>query len=133
MPPTVRSASWPALPYDEWKDTYATLHMWLQVVGKVALAQAPPINHSWAVAFTVTGRGVSTYLLPHGARSFTIEFDFVDHRLIVQVSDGAVETLALADRSVADFHHEMMNLLPESPPREGACTAGAGKAAARPS
>ena len=57
---------WPALPYDDWKDTYATLHMWLQVVGKVALAQAPSINHSWGIAFQVTSRGLSTYLLPHG-------------------------------------------------------------------
>ena len=56
-------ALWPALPYDEWKDTYATLHMWMQVVGKVALAQSPPINQSWAVAFHVTGRGLSLYQL----------------------------------------------------------------------
>ena len=59
---------WPTLQYEEWKDTYATLHMWMQVVGKVAVAQAPPINHSWGVAFHVTPRGLSTYLLPHGAR-----------------------------------------------------------------
>ena len=63
---------WPALPYEDWKDTYATLHMWLQVVGKVALAQAPPINHSWGITFHVTSRGLSTYLLPHGERTFSI-------------------------------------------------------------
>jgi hypothetical protein len=104
-------SGWPALPYEGWKETYATLHMWLQVVGKVALAQAPPINHAWAVAFTVTGRGLSTYLLPHGAHSFTIEFDFVDHQLVIRMSDGTAEALPLAGRSVADFHREVMRLL----------------------
>lgn len=104
-------SGWPALPYEGWKETYATLHMWLQVVGKVALAQAPPVNHAWAVAFTVTGRGLSTYLLPHGAHSFTIEFDFVDHQLVIRMSDGTAEALPLAGRSVADFHREVMRLL----------------------
>ena len=60
--------SWPALPYDAWKDTYATLHMWTQIVGKVALALAPPINHSWGVAMQVTPRGLSTVALPHDRR-----------------------------------------------------------------
>src|SRR4051794_25762253 len=68
---------WPALPYDAWHDTYATLHMWMQVVGKVAHAQAPPLNHSWASALQVSTRGLRTGVLPHGNRSFTIEFDFV--------------------------------------------------------
>jgi hypothetical protein len=107
MPATV----WPALPYDQWKDTYATLHMWTQVVGKVALALAPAINHSWGSALLVTARGVATYPLPHGSRSFTIEFDFVDHQLLVRVSDGASETLALEEQSVADFYRAVMGLL----------------------
>jgi len=102
---------WPALPYDEWKDTYATLHRWMQVAGKVALAQAPPINHSWAVAMILTPRGISTYLLPHGARSFTMEFDFVEHRLIVQVCDGPAGTIQLASQTVADFYRAVMDLL----------------------
>src|SRR5204863_7153743 len=72
---------WPALPYAAWKDTYATLHMWMQVVGKVALAQGPRLNHSWGVAFQVTPRGLATRMLRHGRRAFTMEFDFVDHRL----------------------------------------------------
>ena len=66
--------AWPPLPYEEWKDTYATLHMWSQVVGKIALAQAPPVNHSWGVSLLVTARGLSTQPLPHGARSNTVEF-----------------------------------------------------------
>jgi len=57
---------WPALPYDAWKDTYATLHMWTQVVGKIALALAPPLNHSWGIAFQITPRGLMTRTLPHG-------------------------------------------------------------------
>ena len=111
MRASVSDAAWPALPYEEWKDTYATLHMWMQVVGKVALAKAPPINHSWAVAFDITPRGVSTHLLPYGTRSFTIEFDFVDHHLIVRDCDGAVETLPLTSQPVADFYRAVMGLL----------------------
>ena len=109
---TVRGhEAWPPLQYEEWKDTYATLHMWMQVVGKVALACAPPINHSWGSAFQVTARGVSTYLLPHEERSFAVEFDFVDHQLRVDVSDGSSQAHALRSQSVADFYHDVMSLL----------------------
>ena len=68
---------WPALPYDAWKDTYATLHMWTQIVGKVALALAPPLNHCWAIALHVTSCGLATRPLPHTGRFLTLEFDFV--------------------------------------------------------
>src|SRR5262245_15357387 len=102
---------WPPLPYEEWKGTYATLHMWMQVVGKIALARAPAINHSWGVAFHVTPRGLSTHLLSYGARSFAMEFDFVDHQLVVQVSDGNVQRHALIEETVADFYHSVMRLL----------------------
>src|SRR5262245_10542790 len=105
------SASWPSLPFDEWKDTYATLHMWTQVVGKIALAQAPPINHSWGVTFHLTARGLSTYVLPHNARSFAIEFDFVNHRLIVDACDERAHMLPLVSQSVAEFYHAVMSLL----------------------
>jgi hypothetical protein len=107
----MHDTAWPALPYDGWKETYATLHMWMQVAGKVALAQAPPINHSWGVALHLTSRGVSTHLLPHGTRAFTIEFDFVAHQLVVRISDGIVQTLPLANQSVADFYRAVMHLL----------------------
>jgi len=103
--------AWPALPYDAWKDTYATLHMCTQVVGKVALAQAPPINHSWAIALHVTARGLSTRTLPYGGRSFTMEFDFVDHRLVVRASDGDARYVALEPRPVADFYRDVMATL----------------------
>jgi len=108
---TTPETTWPALPYSAWKDTYATLHMWLQVIGKVALAQAPPLNHCWSVALRVTPRGLATRSLPHGARSFTIELDFIDHQLIVRASDGETRTLALEPRSVADFYRELMTTL----------------------
>ncbi|HZT76204.1 MAG TPA: DUF5996 family protein [Vicinamibacterales bacterium] len=102
---------WPALTYDGWKDTYATLHMWTQVVGKIALAHALPVNHSWAVAFELTPRGLSTRLLPHGDRAFTIAFDFVAHRLVVQTTDGDERWLPLESQSVAEFYRRVMALL----------------------
>jgi hypothetical protein len=104
---------WPALPYEGWKDTYATLHMWMQVVGKVALALIPPLNHSWGIAFQVTPRGLATRSLPHGARTFTMEFDFIDHQLVIRASDGTMRTVALAPQSVADFYQTVMNVLGE--------------------
>jgi hypothetical protein len=102
---------WPALPYDAWKDTYATLHMWTQVVGKVAVALAQPVNHSWGIAFHLTGRGFRTGVLPHGDRSFSIAFDFIDHRIVIETSDGDRRVLPLAPRSVAEFYAEMMTTL----------------------
>lgn len=102
---------WPTLPYEAWRDTYATLHLWTQIVGKVALAQAPPLNHSWGIALQVTPRGLSTRPLPHGERTFAIELDFIDHRLVVRVSDGAARALPLAPQSVADFYWTVMALL----------------------
>ena len=104
---------WPELPYDAWKDTYATLHMWTQIVGKVALALSPPLNHSWAIAFQVTARGLSTRRLSHGSRSFAIEFDFIDHQLAIRTSDGTERTLPLEPRTVADFYHDVMTVLRE--------------------
>src|SRR5476651_628400 len=100
---------WPSLPYDAWKDTYATLHMWTQVVGKIALALAPPLNHSWAIALQLTPRGLSTRRLVRGDRSFTMEFDFIDHQLIIRASDGTERTVRLEPRTVADFYREVMS------------------------
>ena len=105
--------AWPPLPYDAWKDTYATLHMWTQVVGKVALAQAPPLNHSWGIALQVTPRGLATRTLPHGERAFTLEFDFVSHQLVIRASDGAMRTLSLEPRTVAEFYRQVLASLRE--------------------
>jgi len=106
------TAHWPELPA-EWADTYATLHMWTQIVGKVALAQSPPLNHSWGVALQVTPRGLTTRPLPHGARTFTLEFDFIDHRLAIVVSDSSRRTIPLTARSVSVFYGEVMTTLAE--------------------
>jgi hypothetical protein len=102
---------WPALPYDAWKDTYATLHMWTQVVGKVALVHAPPLNHSWSIAFQVTPRGLSTRTLPYDDRTFSIQFDFIDHQLVIHASDNETRTLALRPQTVADFYRDVMATL----------------------
>jgi hypothetical protein len=106
----VSSERWPSLA-DGWQDTYATLHLWTQVVGKVALARAAPLNHSWAVAFLVTPRGLRTHVLSHDSRSFTIAFDFLDHQLVIETADGVRRALPLAPRSVADFYQEFMAAL----------------------
>jgi len=108
---TVSDEIWPALPYDAWKDTCATLHMWTQVVGKVALALAPPLNHSWAIAMQVTPRGIATRTLSHRHRSFTMQFDFVEHQLEIRASDGDTRTLALRPQTVAGFYREVMATL----------------------
>src|SRR6476469_2439260 len=104
-------AAWPALPLNEWQDTYATLHMWTQIVGKTRLALAPMENHWWQIALYVTPRGLTTSAMPYGERTFSVDFDFIDHALVVQTSDGATRELALVARSVADFDAEYMAVL----------------------
>ena len=108
---TSSTDAWPALPYEAWRETYATLHMWTQTVGKVALARAAPLNHGWAIAFLFTPRGLRTRLLSHDSRSFAITFDFLDHQLVIETSDAVRRALPLAPRSVADFYHELMSAL----------------------
>jgi hypothetical protein len=85
--------------------------MWSQVVGKVALAQAPALNHCWGSALRLTSRGFGTAVLSHGRRRFAIEFDLVDHRLVIAVADGDTRVISLAPRTVADFHREVMATL----------------------
>jgi hypothetical protein len=102
---------WPELPLAAWADTCATLQLWTQIVGKIRLARAPLINHWWQVPLYVTSRGLTTSPMPYGTRSFQIDFDFIDHRLIIQTSDGAIEGIALTPRSVADFYAEVMSKL----------------------
>ena len=96
--------AWPPLPLDAWADTYATLHLWTQIVGKVRLACTPPVNHSWHVTLYVTARGLGTSPIPYGARTFEIDFDFIDHRLVVRASDGRTTGFALEPQSVATFY-----------------------------
>lgn len=108
-----QSGQWPSLAFEAWKDTYATLHMWTQIVGKIRLVQTPWVNHSWHVTLYVTARGLTTSPIPHGARTFQIDFDFIDHQLLIQTSDGAIRTVALQPRSVADFYEELLANLAE--------------------
>ncbi len=108
---TAANPAWPALPLAEWQDTYATLHMWMQIVGKTRLALAPMENHWWQVALYVTPRGLTTSAIPYGERTFAIDFDFIDHTLWVRASDGATRGLALVARSVAEFYAEYMAVL----------------------
>jgi len=105
------SDAWPSLPLEAWADTYATVHMWTQVVGKVRLALSPWINHSWHVTLYVTTRGLTTSAVPHGQRSFQIDFDFVAHRLVIESSDGRAGGFALEPQSVARFYRQLMDEL----------------------
>src|SRR5579872_3656540 len=106
-------AAWPALPFDAWRDTCATLQLWTQIVGKIRLAQTPWINHSWHVALYLTARGLTTSPIPYGARSFQIDFDFIDHVLWIRTSDGHFRQLMLAPMPVAEFYANVMNALRE--------------------
>jgi hypothetical protein len=100
--------TWPSLALESWKDTCATLHMWLQIVGKVRLVRTPWLNHSWHVALYVTARGLTTSPIPHDARTFQIDFDFIDHRLTVAASDGRRGVVPLEAQSVATFYARLM-------------------------
>ena len=102
------AAGWPELPFDVWKDTQATLHLWTQIVGKIRLACTPWINHQWHVTQYVTARGLTTSMIPYARSAFQIDFDFVDHRLEIACVDGRAAELRLYPRSVADFHDELM-------------------------
>jgi hypothetical protein len=105
------SESWPELPLEAWKDTYDTLHLYSQVVGKLRVALSPMTNQWWHVALYVTSRGLTTSSLPYGRRTFEVDFDFVDHNLVLRTSDGAARGLALIPRTVADFYREVMGIL----------------------
>jgi hypothetical protein len=102
---------WPALPLNSWKDTYATLHMWTQIVGKVRLRLTPVVNHWWNVPLYIAARGLTTSRIPYGERAFEVWFDFIQHRLVLETSDGLVKTLPLEPRPVAQFYKEFMELL----------------------
>ena len=108
-PPT--GLDWPSLPLDAWAETYTTLHRWMQVVGKVRLARNPMLNHWWQVTLYVTCRGLTTAPMPHGSQRFQIDFDFNDHRLVIQTDEGAQDAFALAPCTVADFHQQVMGRL----------------------
>jgi hypothetical protein len=109
--PADTAHAWPALPFADWKDTRATLHMWTQIVGKMRLALTPWTNHSWHVPLYVTARGLTTSPIAYEARVFEIDFDFVEHLLWISTSDGQTRTVELKPRTVADFYRELFNKL----------------------
>ena len=98
----------PSLHYDEWKDTCETLHMWTQVVGKIRMVKTPPINHLWHVPLYITSRGLGTSPIPDGSRTFDIDFDFIDHRLLITTTEGQRWQLDLRPMSVAEFYERVM-------------------------
>ncbi len=104
---------WPALPFDEWRETCATLQLYCQIVGKVRLALTPWINHSWHATLYVTARGLTTSLVPHGSRSFEIELDLVGGAVAIRTTDGAERRLPLVARPVAGFHDALLAQLAE--------------------
>jgi len=102
---------WPELPLAEWKDTYDTLHMWTQIVGKIRLALTPLVNHWWNATLYVTSRGLTTSAMSYKGRLFQISFDFIAHLLLIEVNDGSTKIITLRPRSVAEFYQEMMAAL----------------------
>jgi hypothetical protein len=105
---------WPSLPLEEWQDTYHTLHMWTQIVGKIRLGLAPLQNHWWNVALYVNTRGLTTSPIPYKDRKFELQFDFIAHRLVLQTSDGPERSIALEPKSVAAFYRETFAMLANS-------------------
>jgi hypothetical protein len=105
------NAAWPALPLAPWQATYATLHMWMQIVGKTRLALAPMQNHWWQVTLYVTSRGLTTSAMPFGERALSVEFDVIAHRLVIRSTDGSERVLPLGEQSVKDFYAAYMAAL----------------------
>jgi len=102
---------WPALPYPAWKETYETLHMWTQIVGKVRMELSPFLNHWWHVTLYVTPSGLTTSAIPYGGGTFEVTFDFLEHNLFMRTSEGTTRALPLIPRSVASFYREFMDCL----------------------
>ncbi len=106
-----RPGDWPELPLAAWQDTYSTLHMWSQIVGKVRLALSPKLNHWWEVPLYVNAVGLTTSPIPYAGGIFEVQLDFIDHKLTVQTNHSTGATMKLAPRSVADFYREFMAIL----------------------
>lgn len=102
---------WPSLSLSSWNDTYATLHLWTQIVGKVRLRLTPVVNHWWNIPLYVTARGLTTSRIPFGKSAFELRFDFLQHQLVLETSDGLSKALKLEPRSVAEFYQEFTELL----------------------
>jgi len=105
------ATTWPSLPVADWISTRDTLQLWTQIVGKVRMASTPLVNHWWNVPLYVSARGLTTSLIPHGDRAFQIDFDLLDHQLVIEATDGMTASMVLAPRTVADFYGELMTHL----------------------
>jgi Family of unknown function (DUF5996) len=106
-----RAVDWPALPVDTWPDTQATLHRWVQIVGKLRLELSPPQNHYWHSTLYVSPHGLTTSSIPYGSDLFQVDFDFLQHQLLIETSWARSAAVALRPRSVADFYAEVMDAL----------------------
>jgi len=106
-----REQTWPELPLEAWAGTCATLHLWIQIAGKIRLTLSPRVNHSWHVPLYVTSSGLTTSPIPHGGRTFQIDFDFIAHRLHISVSDGSTGGFPLEPQTVAEFYRRLMSEL----------------------
>lgn len=104
-------SDWPELRLADWIETRDALHLWLQIVGKIRVSLTPPVNHSWHSTFYLTARGLTTSPIPYGTRSFTIDFDFIDHRLLITTTDGHRGDMPLVAQSVASFYSRVMEEL----------------------
>ena len=102
---------WPEAPVEGWLETCATLNRWAQIVGKIRLARAPMLNHWWQATLYLTASGLTTSPIPDGSRVFQIDFDFIDHRLIVTASDGRRETMRLRSQPLSQFYDGLFALL----------------------
>jgi hypothetical protein len=111
---TTAEQDWPALPLGEWENTYHTLHMWTQIVGKIRMGLTPLQNHWWNTALYVSTRGLTTSPIPYQGCAFELEFDFIHHRLAIRTSAGEERALALSARSVAAFYRELFSALHEA-------------------
>jgi hypothetical protein len=105
---------WPALPLESWQDTYSTLHMWTQIVGKIRLALSPLVNHWWNVPLYVNARGLTTSMIPYHDAKFELSFDSIDHQVFLNTSEGRRTSLRLEPQSVADFYRRVMDMLREA-------------------
>jgi len=110
---SVAKETWPELRLSAWEDTRATLHMYMQVVGKICLALTPLANHWWNVTFHYTARGLATPPMTVSGRTLRMTFDFVSHQLLFQTSDGVTKTIPLEPRTVAEFHERVMAVMRE--------------------
>ncbi len=111
MPIPLDQSPWPDLPYSAWRESCVTLQLWTQIVGKIRLAATPWLNHSWHVTLYVTPRGLTTSPIPYGERTFQIDFDFIDHALLIETNEGKTVRLALRARPVAEFYAALMSAL----------------------